>query len=736
MRFVDFAIDLAAVLNASRGVAAKHVALRGRQLENYSRTSSVAAALRNRAAQRGAYERKGAEEEVVYEQAAPAAQPTEPIVETSRDRVRTQEVKTEATRTENTPFDGAIPSFRPNPPQQAAPKSTEEELNLPPGIDVNIFHTTRGSMILDQLKKKGRPGAPPPRPGAGGPAKEHPMRNWPLPPPVQPEQSFTPAPEKPREPEVKVEETPVQPVTKPVEELATPTKKPVTPQPDETPTASIPAEEVAAPQPEAPSKPEPEKVDEKVNEKINKKIDEEVIQAAKEIISEPVPPQTPAYTLRESKVPSSRMSRIWNYGGLAAGMLGGAMTEGVSRAFGGGGEGSILLSGKNMERLVAKLSRMRGAALKLGQMMSFQDTKMLPAPIQEVLQRVQDRADYMPAWQRDRVLAANLGAEWRDLFSEFEEKPIAAASIGQVHKAVLKNGNRVAVKIQFPGVADSINSDLDNLSILLTATKLLPKGLYLNKTIDNARLELGWECDYEREAKCAQRYQELLSTEQDVFLVPSVYPEASGKQVLTMDFMDGIGVTRITSFTQEQRDWIGTQILRLCLREITEFRFMQTDPNWTNFLYNADLEKLELLDFGASREYPEEFVTQYVQLLAAASRSDKAAVKDLSEKLGYLTGLESRTMVEAHTKSVLTLAEPFLASAPEVYDFKDQTITERVKALIPVMLHERLAPPPEETYSLHRKLSGAFLLCAKLGSKVRCREMFEKALAKGGYLEA
>ena len=426
MRFVDFAIDLAAVLNASRGVAAKHVALRGRQLENYNRTSSVAAALRNRAAQRGAYERTAAAEEsdeVVYEQAAPAAQATEPIVETPKDRVQTQEVKAEATRTEKTPFDGGIPSFRPNPLQQAAPKSTEEELDLPPGIDVNIFHTTRGSMILDQLKKKGRPGAPPPRPGARGPAKEHPLRNWPLPPPVQPEQSFKPAPEKPREAEVKVEETPIQPVTKPVEELATPAEEPVTPQPEETPKASIPAEEVAAPQPEAPSKPEPEKVDEK--------IDEEVVQAAKEIVGEPVPPQTPAYSLRESKVPSSRISRIWNYGGLAAGMLGGAMTEGVSRAFGGGGEGSILLSGKNMERLVAKLSRMRGAALKLGQMMSFQDTKMLPAPIQEVLQRVQDRADYMPAWQRDRVLAANLGAEWRDLFSEFEEKPIAAASGAQ-----------------------------------------------------------------------------------------------------------------------------------------------------------------------------------------------------------------------------------------------------------------------------------------------------------------
>ena len=398
-----------------------------------------------------------------------------------------------------------------------------------------------------------------------------------------------------------------------------------------------------------------------------------------------------------------------------------------------------MLSNANMERLVAKLSRMRGAALKLGQAMSFQDSKMLPAPIQEVLQRVQDRADYMPAWQRDRVLAANLGPEWRELFAEFEEKPIAAASIGQVHRAVLRsNGKRVAVKVQFPGVADSINSDMDNLSILLTATKLLPKGLYLDKTIANARLELGWECDYEREAACAARYRDLLAADgadADAYRVPAVYPEASGKQVLTMEFMDGVGVTRISSFTQEQRDLIGTNILRLCLREITEFRFMQTDPNWTNFLYNAATGRLELLDFGASREYPDGFVRDYVRLLDAASRSDRAAVKELSEALGYLTGHESRAMLDAHTDSILTLAEPFLAGAPDVYDFTGQTITERVKALIPVMLRERLAPPPEETYSLHRKLSGAFLLCAKLGSRVRCRELFEASVAKSGFVE-
>jgi aarF domain-containing kinase len=439
--------------------------------------------------------------------------------------------------------------------------------------------------------------------------------------------------------------------------------------------------------------------------------------------------------MRESKVPSSRIGRLWNYGGLAAGMFGGAITESLRRATGSGGEGSYMLSAGNMDRLVAKLSRMRGAALKLGQMMSFQDSKMLPAPIQQVLLRVQDSADFMPPSQRNKVLALNLGQDWRDLFSEFEEMPIAAASIGQVHNATLKsNGERVAVKVQYPGVADSIDSDLSNLAVLLTASRLLPKGLYLEKTIANARTELAWECDYIREAECGQRFQKLLSDEKDIFVVPKIYPEASGNQVLTMEYMDGIGVTKVQNCTQEERDWIGTQILRLCLREITEFRFMQTDPNWTNFLYNAKTNKLELLDFGASREYPEDFISRYTRLLLAASKSDKDIVHALSIELGYLTGHESKAMLNAHIASVLTLAEPFLASSPEVYDFRDQTITERVKALIPVMVRERLAPPPEETYSLHRKLSGAFLLCARLGSRVRCRELFENSMHKAELL--
>ena len=341
----------------------------------------------------------------------------------------------------------------------------------------------------------------------------------------------------------------------------------------------------------------------------------------------------------------------------------------------------------------------------------------------------------MPPSQRNKVLADNLGPNWRQLFSSFEDRPIAAASIGQVHKARLQaSGNEVAVKIQYPGVASSIDSDLSNLSILLTASKLLPKGLYLDKTIANARTELAWECDYTREAEMGNRFRTLLADETSTFTVPAVIKEASGPQVLTADFCAGIGVTKVQTFTQEEKDRIGTNLLRLCLREIIEFKLMQTDPNWTNFLFNSETGKLELLDFGAAREYPDKFILPYIKTLIAASRADRTAVRDLSIELGYLTGHESQAMLNAHIDTVLTLAEPFADSAPEIYDFRGQTITDRVRSQIPVMLRERLSPPPEETYSLHRKLSGAFLLCAKLGSRVPCRELFANATAKAGLV--
>lgn len=563
-------------------------------------------------------------------------------------------------------------------------KSEPTQDEAPEGVDLNIFSSSKVSRAL------GRSGGDKVNPYAG----RKKMAPRPLP-------EMVAAMERRKQQEIAAEAKPV--------DVPPPAEEPVVQKPSEVPSTTTDAET------------------EKLAEAIMKESAAEAEAAATASLGQSQ--QQVPYEMRESRVPESRFGRLWQYGGLATSMAFGAVGEGLKRFTGSGADGSLMLSEANVNRLVAKLSKMRGAALKLGQMMSFQDSKVLPATINTILQRVQDSADYMPPSQRNQVLVRSLGENWRDLYSSFEERPFAAASIGQVHKATLaSNGKDVAVKVQYPGVRNSIDSDLNNLSLLLTASRLLPKGLYLDKTIANARTELGWECDYEREAEACIRFKQLLSEEQATFAVPEVYLEACGPDVLTAEFMHGKGVTKIADLSQDERDWIGTHVLRLCLRELMEWRFMQTDPNWTNFLYNRPAQKLELLDFGASRDFPSRFIEPYVSLLIAASKGDRATCRDRSIELGYLTGHESNEMLAAHVDSILTLSEPFNETAPEVYDFEDQTITDRVRANIGLMLKERMAPPPEETYSLHRKLSGAFLLCARLKSKIRTRDMFADAV--------
>jgi len=242
-----------------------------------------------------------------------------------------------------------------------------------------------------------------------------------------------------------------------------------------------------------------------------------------------------------------------------------------------------------------------------------------------------------------------------------------------------------------------------------------------------AQEELTLECDYLLEAENQRRFRALVAADPALaphVVVPDVVGDLSSRLVLTSEWVDGDAIDKVAAAPLEVRNHVARLVLLVTVRELFSWRFMQTDPNWSNFLYDASTGKLALLDFGASRPYGKAFVDKYFRLVWSAASRDTAELMRVSHELGFLTGDESRQMLAAHEQAGLVVGEPFVHPGP--FDFHASSMTRRIAQHGETFMRHRLSPPPREAYSLHRKLAGAFLLCIKLRAVIPCRDILEE----------
>ena len=430
---------------------------------------------------------------------------------------------------------------------------------------------------------------------------------------------------------------------------------------------------------------------------------------------------------REKSIPRSRFSRFGRVARMAGGVAAGMIGEGAKQLAKGNRPkvSDLVLTPNNAKRVAKQLAAMRGAAMKVGQLLSMESAEFLPPELADILAQLRDKAFTMPRSQLEQALVNAYGDKWSEKFKDFDYIPLAAASIGQVHRATTIDNKNIVLKIQYPGIAESIDSDVDNIATLLRVSRLLPAQVEITDLLNDAKEQLHEEADYELELQHLASFSKLLENDSR-FIVPAAYPELSCKTILAMDYVEGASVEKIDGIRPSEVDQIMANLFDLMLHELFDLRAMQTDPNFANYLYQTDTGKIVLLDFGATRSFTKKFSTDYKRLIRGVLEEDEEKLLDAADRIGYVAKKASSD----YQKFLINIFNIALESFKEnsVYDFEDAKLSERLAALTEEAYEfkEFWQTPPTNVIYLHRKLGGMFLLATRLGAQVNVHQMVKK----------
>ncbi len=430
-----------------------------------------------------------------------------------------------------------------------------------------------------------------------------------------------------------------------------------------------------------------------------------------------------------SDLPRKALSRTAKLASLPLGAAGRA-TVGLGKRIGGAPAEAVMaeFQRRTADQLFSVLGELKGGAMKFGQMLSLMESAMpeeLAAPYRATLTKLQDSAPPMPAATVDKILSEELGKRWRSRFSEFDDKPAAAASIGQVHRGVLKDGREVAIKLQYPGAAEALRADLKQLGRFARTFGTLVPGLDMKPLIVELQDRIGEELDYDREAQAQQQYADAFKDHPE-FVVPRVVKHSP--TVIVSEWIEGKPLSSfITDGTKAERDELGLKYVRFMFSGPRLAGLLHSDPHPGNFRVLAD-GRLGVVDFGLCARLPEGLPPAMGRLLRISLDGDGDEV---------LAGLRAEGFVkprmEIDPAQLMDYLAPFVEPArTETFQFSRAWMREQANRTGDfrspnASLALRLNMPPSYLL-IHRVWIGGIAVLSQLETEAPFRSVLEEFL--------
>lgn len=400
------------------------------------------------------------------------------------------------------------------------------------------------------------------------------------------------------------------------------------------------------------------------------------------------------------------------------------------------------LLAQQAEYFVREIGKLKGSVVKIGQMMALYGEYFLPKEIKGALHKLEDSTEPLEWPSVHAALEAELGAT-RLAQLEVDEQPLAAASLSQAHRAYRRSdGQELCLKIQYPGIAQSIDTDFNAIVQLLNLSRILGNKTGVDIWLREIRHMLHLEVDYRHEAHQTQLMGELLSDDAR-FVVPRVIEEFSGTTVLALSWEPGLSIndSKVQALPQPRRDALGEAMLDLFLSEVFDWGKMQTDPNFGNYLIRPGTEgaqdQLVLLDFGAVKSFDRAFMQPFKAMVKAAYDEDPAAYLDYAMRLGFMQEGFPEQILQDFAEISMAVIEP-LAKHPErlppevlnasgAYHWKNSRLPRRIaKQASKASLSRYFALPPQEFMFINRKLLGVYTFIMMLDGQFNGGELLQR----------